>query len=311
MSRPLPILLSFQAVAGGSSVLITGQLSYSSLRDLSFKAFTRRRTFRTILALYRTRHFAHQPITLIFGETLLIEATTDSSGAFSLVAELPATPATLTGIRLGDGQWVRLAQDMYTLEVQTPPAPVIVVSDIDDTLLHSNISRRLLKLRTLMLTTLEKRRPVEPMRDVLNDFHSRGATTFYLSNSEQNLYPLIYRFLHHNAFPKGALFLKPMRRFWDVVRGKKRGPQRNVHKLTWLEKLLTLFPDRRFILLGDNTQNDLVIYLKTAAQFPQQVQAIYIRKVVERPMHRGLIEAYKPQLPNTTIYYDTRFKIKD
>jgi phosphatidate phosphatase APP1 len=309
MSRQLPILLSFQAVAGGNSVLITGQLSYSSLRDLSFKAFTRRRTFRTILALYRTRHFAHQSITLIFGEALLVETTTDSSGAFSLVAGLPAAATTLTGIRMGDGQWVRLAPDMYSLEVQTPPAPVIVVSDIDDTLLHSNISRRLLKLRTLMLTTLEKRRTVEPMRDVLRDFHNRGATTFYLSNSEQNLYPLIYRFLTHNDFPQGALFLKPMRRLWDVVRGKKRGPQRNVHKLTWLEKLLTLFPDRRFILLGDNTQNDLGIYLKTAAQFPQQVQAIYIRKVVERPMHKDLIEEYKAQLPTTSIYYDTRFKI--
>jgi phosphatidate phosphatase APP1 len=310
MSRDLPILLSFQALAGTSGVLITGQLSYSSLRDLSFKAFSRRRTFRTILALYRTRHFAQKPIALIFGETSVIQTTTDSSGAFSLVAEMPGSPATLTGIRLGDGQWVRLAPDMYSLEVKTPPAPVIVISDIDDTLLHSNISNRLLKLRTLMLTTLEKRKAVEPMREVLCDFHDRGATTFYLSNSEQNLYPLIYRFLDHNAFPKGALFLRQMRRFWDVMK-KKKVAERDVHKLTWLGKLLKLFPDRRFILLGDNTQNDLSIYLKTAVQFPQQVESIYIRKVVERPIHKKLIEEYKPQLPATlNIYYDARFKIK-
>jgi phosphatidate phosphatase APP1 len=309
MSRSLPILLSFQALTGGGGLLITGQLSYSSLRDLSFKAFSRRRTFRTILALYRTRHFAHQPVSLIFDETTMVDTTTDRSGAFSLVAKLPVTPATLTGIRLKDGQWVRLAENLYSLTVQAPPSEVIVVSDIDDTLLHSNISNRLLKLRTLMLTTMEKRRTVAAMREVICSFHDKGATTFYLSNSEQNLYPLIYRFLDHNAFPPGSLFLKQMRRLRDVMR-KIHASDRNAHKLAWLGKLLELFPDRRFILLGDNTQNDLPIYLQTAERFPKQVQSIYIRKVIERPAHSALIEEYRSKLPDTIdIHYNSKFDI--
>lgn len=309
MSRGLPILLGFQALSGGQPVLITGQLSYSRLRDLSFKAFSRRRTFRTILALYRTRHFAHQSIELFFGDAV-VKTTTDSSGAFSLTANLAQHTPALTGIRLADGQWVRLAHDLYSLQIQHPPAGVIVVSDIDDTLLHSNISRKLLKLRTLMFTTLEKRRSVEAMRTLLNAFHDAGATTFYLSNSEQNLYPLIYRFLEHNTFPRGALFLKQMRRFWDVMR-TIRESERDVHKLSWLGKLLELFPNRRFVLLGDNTQNDLAIYLKTALRFPDRVQAIYIRKVIERPAHQKLIEEYRGKLPAVKVHYDVTFEVGD
>jgi phosphatidate phosphatase APP1 len=311
MSHELPILLSFQALTGHGGVLITGQLSYSSLRDLSFKAFSRRRTFRTILALYRTRNFANRPVSLIFDEATVVDTTTDRSGAFSLVAHLPATPAVLTGIRLKDGQWVRTAENLYSLKVQTPPADVIVVSDIDDTLLHSNISNRLLKLRTLMLTKMEHRKAVAAMREVICSFHDQGATTFYLSNSEQNLYPLIYRFLNHNAFPQGALFLKQMRRLRDVMK-RMHASERDVHKLTWLGKLLELFPDRRFILLGDNTQNDLPIYLQTAERFPKQIQSIYIRKVIERPAHAVLIEAYRSKAPDgVNIHYDSKFHISD
>jgi len=311
MSRALPILLSFQALAGERGVLITGQLSYSALSDLSFTAYSRRRTFRTILALYRTRHFANQPVSLIFDETTVIDAATDRSGAFSLVAQLPAAPHVLTGIRLQDGQWVQLAEDLYPLNVQAPPAGTIVVSDIDDTLLHSRISNRLLKLRTLMFTRMEHRKAIASMRQVICSFHDQGATTFYLSNSEQNLYPLIYRFLNHNDFPQGALFLKQMRRLRDVIR-KIHASERNVHKLTWLEKLLELYPERRFILLGDNTQNDLPIYLQTAERFPKQVQAIYIRKVIERPAHEALIKEYSTKLPkDISIHYNTTFNIQD
>jgi len=310
MSVELPILLSFQALSGDGGILITGQLSYSSLHDLSFKAFTRRRTFRTILALYRTRHFAQQSVSLIFDEATMVDATTDKSGAFSLVAKLPAAPTVLTGIRLPDGQWVRMAEGLYSLKVQAPPTHTIVVSDIDDTLLHSNISNRLLKLRTLMLTRMEHRKAIATMRKVICSFHDKGATTFYLSNSEQNLYPLIYRFLDHNAFPSGALFLKQMRRLRDVMR-KIHASERDVHKLTWLGKLLELFPDRHFILLGDNTQNDLPIYLQTAERFPKQVQSIYIRKVIEKPVHEELIQSYSAKIPNTVIHYDSKFHPED
>jgi phosphatidate phosphatase APP1 len=47
-----------------------------------------------------------------------------------------------------------------------------------------------------------------------------------------------------------------------------------------LEQILALFPDKKYFLLGDNTQSDLKIYLKIAAQYPNSIRYIIIRKVV-------------------------------
>ena len=60
---------------------MTGQLTYSSLRDFSFKSYSTRKTFRTILALYRTRFFANQQVTLQFDKGTA-KAKTDASGSF-------------------------------------------------------------------------------------------------------------------------------------------------------------------------------------------------------------------------------------
>jgi phosphatidate phosphatase APP1 len=39
------------------------------------------------------------------------------------------------------------------------------------------------------------------------------------------------------------------------------------------------FPKQRFILLGDNSQSDPLIYSSTANQFPERIFAIYIRNI--------------------------------
>lgn len=83
MSSTVPILLSFYALSNGTKTLLTGQLTYSSLRDFSFKSYSTRKTFRTILALYRTRFFANQHVTLHF-DIGTVQVKTDASGSFFL-----------------------------------------------------------------------------------------------------------------------------------------------------------------------------------------------------------------------------------
>jgi phosphatidate phosphatase APP1 len=185
---------------------------------------------------------------------------------------------------------------------------VIVVSDIDDTLLHSFIFRKIMKFKTLMFTTVEKRRAVVAMQDLLHKFTSKGAVSFYLSNSEQNLYPLIYRFLLHNNFPAGPLFLKKMRGLWDVIRNIKF-PLRNIHKQKTLEDILEMFPEKKIVLMGDNTQFDLTIYLEAAEKFPVNIRYILIRKVIEKKSDEALRQKHGEALKknNITLYYSETF----
>ena len=278
MSQAAPILLSFYGLSNGTKSLFTGQLAYSSLQDFSFKAFSSRKTFRTLLALYRTLFFANQPITLRFNEGQT-DVMTDASGSFFCTANSGSNQISLQEVILHNGLRARIIEDLYTRKIHFVTAPVIVISDIDDTLLHSNVSSRLLKFRTLMFTSMEDRKAVVSMKNLIEELHQGGAVPFYVSNSEQNLYPLIYRFLLHNGFPPGPLFLKPMRKVRDVFRAIKV-EEREVHKTKMLQEIIQLFPQKKYFLLGDNTQLDLKIYLKIAEQHPKNIRYIIIRKVL-------------------------------
>lgn len=310
MSDTAPILLSFYALSNGTKNLLTGQLTYSSLRDFSFKSYSARKTFRTILALYRTRFFANQQVTLHFDKGTT-QVKTDASGAFFYVKDAVADQSQLQGIALANGKPVRIIEDLYSRRIRHVDSPFIVVSDIDDTLLHSNISNRLLKFRTLMFTSMENRKAVASMTKLIGELHLMGVVPFYLSNSEQNLYPLIYRFLLHNGFPPGPLFLKQMKKVRDIFRFLTL-QEREIHKTKMLEQILQLFPDKKYFLMGDNTQLDLRIYLRIADKYPKNIRYIIIRKVLSRSHGQEYLKEISEKLKAQGIgfYYADSFPAK-
>lgn len=307
MSDTVPILLSFYALSNGTKNLITGQLTYSSLRDFSFKSYSTRKTFRTILALYRTRFFANQQVMLQFDKGTA-KTKTDASGSFFFVTDTIQGQTQLQNIVLSNGQPVRIVDDLYTKKIHYVQEPFLVVSDIDDTLLHSHISNKLLKFRTLMFTSMENRKAVASMTKLIGELYQMGVVPFYLSNSEQNLYPLIYRFLLHNGFPPGPLFLKQMRKVRDIFR-RLTLQEKEIHKTKMLEQILRLFPDKKFFLLGDNTQLDLRIYLRVAQKYPENIRYIIIRKVLSRSHEEGFLKETAAKLKERGIdfYYADTF----
>jgi phosphatidate phosphatase APP1 len=284
-----------------------GQVTYSRLNDLSFKEYSRRKTFRTLLKLYRTRPYTNQQIALVFTHGTL-KTETNRHGAFYIKVSRDSIQGSLMKVLLAAGDEVRMVEGLYAKTIHYMEGDTIVVSDIDDTLVHSHIHDRIRKFRTLMFTTMEKRKAVTKMQELLNNFTAKGAIPVYLSNSEQNLYPLIYRFLMHNQFPPGPLFLKQMRKLWDVLMNVKF-PPKNTHKTTTLEEMLTLFPEKKFILMGDNTQQDLPIYLSAAEKFGDRIQYIIIRKVFEKKTDESLIAGAREKLNENRvgIYYADEF----
>jgi phosphatidate phosphatase APP1 len=310
MSDSAPILLSFYGLSNGMKCLFTGQLTYSSLRDFSFKSYTSRKTFRTILALYRTKFLANQHVILHFDKGTA-QVTTDASGSFFSVKDTVPEQSVLEEIVLSNGKPVRIIEDLYTRKIHHVDSPFIAVSDIDDTLLHSHISNKLVKFRTLMFTAMENRKAVVSMMKLMRELNQMGVSPFYLSNSEQNLYPMIYRFLLYNGFPAGPLFLKQMRRVRDVFRTLTL-QEREIHKTKMLEQILKLFPDKRYFLLGDNTQLDLNIYLKFADRYPKNVRYIIIRKVLSRSHDESFLKQISQRLGAKGIgfYYGDSFPSK-
>lgn len=306
MSQRQPILLSLYALSNGEKVMVFGHITHSFIKDLSFTGFSSFKTFFTLFSLYRTRFVAEQPIEIIFNTGEVI-TTTDIKGSFYVTTDLVIGQQNIIDIRVA-GVSVIFLKELYDLEIHTFHSNTILISDIDDTVIHSYISNSFSKFLTLMFTAMEKRIAVEPTMKLIHDLCNKGVAPMYLSNSEQNLYPLISRFLKHNNFPKGPLFLKEMRKLRDVLLGKKY-PIKELHKLTTLNQLIRFFPTNKFILVGDNTQHDLDIYLRMAEKFPDNIQYIIILKVINRQADDEVV-AYQTkalQAQGIGLYYGREF----
>jgi phosphatidate phosphatase APP1 len=309
MNTKQPILLSFYAIANDNKVMVFGHLEYSILQDLSFKGFSAKKTFFTLLSLYRTKFIVNEGIELIFN-TGTVKTTTDEKGAFYIESELVYGQTDLIEIQIA-GVSVKFMDELYDRSIHIIKEKTILVSDIDDTIIHSFIANKFTKFFTLMFTTMEKRKPVKSILRLISDLYALGVTPFYLSNSEQNLYPLIYRFLKYNSFPKGPIFLKEMRRIRDVFRGR-RFPSQDLHKLASLNKLIRFFPEKKFMFVGDNTQHDLEIYSSMAEKFPESISYIIILKVIHRSDYEQLVDYFKKRISpkGIAIYYGTEIPSK-
>jgi phosphatidate phosphatase APP1 len=296
MNRWNPILLSFYGLSNGTTNVFFGKLAYSPVKDLSFRQYSWLRNFRTIVGLYNTRAMANKSFEMHFDDGI-ITGETDSSGSFWCEAELNTQQTRLLKIKLSDSEEVQLTEDLYPNTINHVESHTIVISDLDDTLIHSFIKNKFRQLRTLLFTTVEKRKAVKDMQHIIKRFALGGTASFYLSNSEQNLYPMLYRFLSINEFPPGPLFLKQYIHMRDIVVRRLLG-RKHSHKMNTLSKIMELFPNKKFVLLGDNTQKDLSIYLRLADMFPDRIRYIIIRKVREREKDLPVLHQARERLQN-------------
>ncbi len=308
MSRKTPILLSFYGLTNGTKNLFFGKLAYSPIKDLSFKAYNWLRNFKTIIGLYRSTPIAFENFEMTFDHGK-VRGQTDVSGGFWCEVDLHAQQTKLVSIKLlSTNEDVQLTENLYPNQIHAIESNTIVISDLDDTLIHSFIKNRIKQIRTLLFTSVEKRKAVKDVAHLIKRFSLAGTHSFYLSNSEQNLYPMLYRFLLINEFPPGPLFLKQYIRIHHLVLRKILG-RKHSHKMNTLGKIMELFPNKKFILIGDNTQQDLRIYLKITEMFPERIRFIIIRKVRESKTQQQLIRDAMSRLEkhNIGLYYESHY----
>ena len=175
------------------------------------------------------------------------------------------------------------------LLVPSAEAEFGVISDIDDTILHTGVTS-FLKWRLLknsLLTNAYNRIPLKGAPDLYKKLH-RGKSgknknpMFYLSNSPWNMYEYLKLFLDHNLFPKGPILLRDLRTpFESTIKPEKP------HKQKEITNILKTYPDLKFILIGDSGEHDASIYTDIAAQYSDRILAIYLRSVKhKRQMQR-------------------------
>ena len=156
------------------------------------------------------------------------------------------------------------------------------ISDIDDTILVSHSSTVLRRLRALF-TANPHTRKLFPEVDKHYRLLSLSNTTdaapnpfFYVSSSEWNLYDYLDDFFTFHQLPKGAFLLNHLKQWTELL---KTGKTKHEGKLIRVARILKAFPNQHFVLLGDNSQRDPVIYKAIAEKYTGRIHAIYIRNV--------------------------------
>ncbi len=161
-----------------------------------------------------------------------------------------------------------------------------LISDIDDTVLHSEATSPLRTIYWVALHNSFSRRfinGVVPLYQKLTDFGRRP--TFYVSSSPWNLYPMLSQFIRRSGLPIGPLFLRDL-----GLGGSATTPGDHSHKAVKIRHILETYPAMNFILMGDAGQHDAEIYHQIAREFPGRILAAYIRWIGRMPEQRVVAE---------------------
>lgn len=156
-----------------------------------------------------------------------------------------------------------------------------IISDIDDTILHTGVTS-FLKWRLLknsLFTNAYKRIPLKGAPQFYQKLHlgKSGKSknpVFYISNSPWNLYEYLKLFLDNNKFPKGPVLLRNFNSLFQQATSSEKP-----HKQKEIINILETYPQLKFIMIGDSGEHDASIYTEIAAQFPDRILCIYLKSV--------------------------------
>ena len=215
-----------------------------------------------------------------------VETVSDSEGYFRVEMEVPALPAGWHEIKL---QLLDLPAE-ETGRVLVPPADAEfgVVSDLDDTVIQSDVTRKVRMLVKLALSNARTRKPFEGVAAFYRALHRDRNPFFYVSKSPHNLYSPLVEFLQHQQLPAGPLLLRDY-----GLRASKD------HKARAIENILATYPALRFILVGDSGEQDPEIYADILGRFPGRIRVIYIRSVDRSAARLKAIERLVAQVAPT------------
>ena len=208
-------------------------------------------------------------------------AVTDAEGYYHL--ELPYS-TTLDHYSLGAEArcTIRGAQISATHEIVAPGADAEfgVISDLDDTVIETNVTSFLTAAKLTFMGNAKTRKPLEGVAALYASLQTGSARRpvnpiFYVSSSPWNLYDLLVEFMDLNDIPRGPIFLRD----YGVDRSKLFSALSHREKLERTLKIMGDFPELAFVLVGDSGQHDAGLYAEAASLHPHRIKAIYIRDV--------------------------------
>ncbi|CAN5798135.1 App1 family protein [soil metagenome] len=164
------------------------------------------------------------------------------------------------------------------LLVVDPEARLGIVSDLDDTVIHTGLTRALVALRNTLLVADSNRRAVAGGAELYRGLvavDGGRSPVWYVSTGAWNVHRMLVDFLARAGFPPGPVLLTD----WGPG---QRWLFREDSAAFKARTILDLFARHRqlsFVLVGDSGQHDAEAYAAVVRAEAGRVRAVYIRDV--------------------------------
>lgn len=196
-------------------------------------------------------------------------------------------------------------QGAHEILVPGTKATFMVISDVDDTVIHTGATRLWTILRLTFFTNVFRRRVLDGTTELYEKLREDGENpVFYVSSSAWNLYGMVTQILELGGVPRGPVMLQRL----GLANNRFVQEPGHRHKLAKVETLLAAYPGLNAILIGDSGQHDARLYVDAAHRNPGRVRAIYIRDVEpeqrtgdEAEVQRAVLEAEELLVPMRRI----------
>ncbi|MBX3441118.1 MAG: DUF2183 domain-containing protein [Planctomyces sp.] len=151
---------------------------------------------------------------------------------------------------------------------------VTVISDIDDTVKHTDVRNR---TELLQNTFARPFAPVPGMSELYRRWAAEGAWFEYVSGSPWQLHAPLTEFLAAEEFPDGPLHLRRVRLKDASILELAADPLES--KLERIERIFARWPGRRYVLVGDSGERDPEVYGELLRRFPDRILFAAVRDV--------------------------------
>lgn len=228
----------------------------------------------------------------VAGQT--VESVSDAEGFFQVevLAGAARFNAPLQDVEITAGTARAEVRTQTEAVVSTPESQRLIISDIDDTVIHTGATNLLTMAWSTLFGTAASRTAFGGVaafyQQLVRGKSGRaGNPLVFISRSPWNLYDLFDHFCELQGMPAGRVFFL---RDWGISREGLTPAKTRGHKYGLIREILDVVPHLPVVLLGDSGQKDPEIYTAIASEYPTRVQGIFIRDVTNTERRRAEID---------------------
>ena len=222
----------------------------------------------------------------------------DNEGYFSFDIEVANTLKTPTSVTLETNE----KNSLQTVQLFQPSSQkhIGVISDFDDTVIVSNVTEKAKLLYNTFMKNYKEREVVDEVKNKIVQLTQKQKNTalFFITGSPHQLQNAITTFLDYHHFPKRTLLTKKVHgaNSDDLLASV-------AYKYNKIVKLIEMYPHITWVTFGDSGEKDPEIYLKVLKNYPDHVQAIYIRDVQTKKVNQLVHNTLAPFSTDGCSYF--------